>query len=160
MGAKKLGEQIGISAKEAKKYIERYFANFATVKDFLQSIQNDTIKNGYVKTLIGRKRRFNFEVILSNMVKANYLRESVNTVFQGGASDLIKLAMNKIDEKYKNNDEVRMLLQIHDELIFEIKDDMISKITEELIYIMENIFELDIPLKVSVSVGDNWAELK
>ena len=159
MGARKLGEQLGIPAKEAKEYIDSYFKSFDTVKDFLQSIQDDAMQNGYVKTLTGRKRRFDFESA-TGMMKATYLRESVNTVFQGSASDLIKLAMNKIDTKYKNSEDVRMLLQIHDELIFEVKEDMVDSISEKLIYIMENIFTLEVPLKVSVSIGDNWSELK
>ncbi|MEA3315974.1 MAG: DNA polymerase, partial [Campylobacterota bacterium] len=159
MGSKKLSEQLSISVKEAKSYIESYFESFETVKDFLQLIQNDAMKNGYVKTLSGRKRRFDFENVTA-MIKASYLRETINTLFQGGASDLIKLAMNKIDLKYKNNDDIRMLLQIHDELIFEIKNEEVDNITPKLVYIMENIFKLDIPLKVSVSIGDNWSQLK
>ena len=159
MGARKLGEQLGIPAKEAKNYIDSYFESFSTVKEYLQSIQNDAGQNGYVKTLSGRKRRFDFENA-TGMMKATYQRESVNTVFQGSASDLIKLAMLKIDIKYKNNDDIKMLLQIHDELIFEIKDEMVDEISEKLIYIMENIFKLKVPLKVSVSIGDNWSELK
>lgn len=159
MGARKLGEQLGIPSKEAKTYIDSYFESFATVKEFLQSIVDDAMQNGYVKTLSGRKRRFDFENA-TGMMKATYQRESVNTVFQGSASDLIKLAMNKIDTKYKNSDEVRMLLQIHDELIFEVKEDMVESITEKLVYIMENIFKLEVPLKVGVSVGDSWAQLK
>ena len=159
MGARKLGEQLGIPAKEAKNYIDSYFESFATVKEYLQSIQDDAMQNGYVKTLSGRKRRFDFENA-TGMMKATYQRESVNTVFQGSASDLIKLAMLKIDIKYKNNNDVKMLLQIHDELIFEIKDEMVDEVSEKLIYIMENIFKLEVPLKVSISVGDSWAQLK
>jgi DNA polymerase-1 len=94
------------------------------------------------------------------MLKANYQRESVNTVFQGSASDLIKLAMLKIDIKYKNNRDINMLLQIHDELIFEVKEEKVDIISEKLIYIMENIYKLEVPLKVSLSIGDSWAELK
>jgi len=159
MGAKKLSDQLSISVKEAKQYIDSYFESFATVKEFLESVQNGAIENGYVKTLSGRKRRFDFENV-NAMLKASYLRESINTLFQGSASDLIKLAMNKIDLKYKNNDDIKMLLQIHDELIFEIKEEEVDNVTQKLVYIMENIFKLDIPLKVSVSVGDNWSELK
>ncbi len=159
MGARKLGEQLSIPAKEAKNYIDSYFESFSTVKDYLQSIVDDAMQKGYVKTLSGRKRRFDFENA-TGMMKATYQRESVNTVFQGSASDLIKLAMNKIDLKYKNSDEVRMLLQIHDELIFEVKEDMVDTIVEKLIYIMESIFKLEVPLKVSVSIGKNWSELK
>lgn len=159
MGSRKLGEQLGIPAKEAKLYIDSYFESFNTVKDFLQSIQDTAMENGYVKTLTGRKRRFDFENA-TGMMKATYQRESVNTVFQGSASDLIKLAMLKIDLKYKNNNDLNMLLQIHDELIFEVKEELVVEISEKLIYIMENIYKLEVPLKVSVSIGDNWSELK
>ena len=159
MGSRKLGEQLGIPAKEAKQYIDSYFESFGTVKNFMKSIQDDAMENGYVKTLSGRKRRFDFENA-TGMMKATYERESVNTVFQGSASDLIKLAMIKIDMKYKNSEDVKMLLQIHDELIFEIKEDIIESTTEKLIYIMESIFKLEVPLKVSLSSGNNWANLK
>jgi DNA polymerase-1 len=159
MGSRKLADQLGISPKEAKQYIDSYFESFSTVKEYLQSIQDDAMEHGYVKTLTGRKRRFDFENA-NGMMKATYQRESVNTVFQGSASDLIKLAMIKIDSKYKNNDDMKMLLQIHDELIFEIKEDKVDQITSKLVYIMENIYKLNVPLKVSISVGDNWSKLK
>ena len=159
MGSRKLGEQLGIPSKEAKEYIESYFKSFSTVKDFMKSIQDDAMEKGYVKTLSGRKRRFDFENA-TGMMKATYERESVNTVFQGSASDLIKLAMIKIDMKFKNNSDLKMLLQIHDELIFEVKEESLDSINEKLIYIMENIFELEVPLKVSLSIGNNWADLK
>jgi DNA polymerase-1 len=159
MGSRKLGEQLGIPAKEAKLYIDSYFESFSTVKDFMKSIQDDAMEKGYVKTLSGRKRRFDFENA-TGMMKANYERESVNTVFQGSASDLIKLAMIKIDMKYKNNEDVKMLLQIHDELIFEIKEEIIDVVSEKLTYIMESIFQLEVPLKVSLSIGNNWSDLK
>ena len=159
MGSRKLGEQLGIPSKEAKLYIDSYFESFSTVKEFLKSIQEDAMEKGYVKTLSGRKRRFDFENA-TGMMKASYERESVNTVFQGSASDLIKLAMIKIDMKYKNNDDIRMLLQIHDELIFEVKEEVLENITEKLISIMETIFTLEVPLKVSISIGNNWADLK
>ena len=159
MGARKLGEQLGIPAKEAKQYIDSYFESFATVKNFLTSISDDAMEKGFVKTLSGRKRRFDFENA-NGMMKATYQRESVNTVFQGSASDIIKLAMLKIDTKFKNSDDIKMLLQIHDELIFEVKEDKVEFYKEKLVYIMESIYKLEVPLKVSVSIGDNWAELK
>ena len=159
MGSRKLGDQLGIPAKEAKQYIDSYFESFGTVKDYLQSIVDDAMEHGYVKTLTGRKRRFDF-TNANGMMKATYQRESVNTVFQGSAADLIKLSMNKIEQKYKNNNDIRMLLQIHDELIFEVKEDSVDIICEQLTQIMENIYNLDVPLSVSVSIGDNWAQLK
>ena len=159
MGSKKLGDTLGIPSKEAKQYIDSYFEAFKSVKDYLKSIEDFAHMNGYVKTLLNRKRLFNFESA-NAMMQAAYLREAVNTLFQGSAADLIKLSMIKIYQKYKNNDKMRLLLQIHDELIFEIKDEFVNDFTEEIRQIMENIYPLNIPLKVSVAIGNSWQELK
>ena len=159
MGAKKLGETLGIPAKEAKVYIEKYFETFPTIKTFMTSIQEKAMEDGYVNTLFNRHRNFDF-ANAAPMLKAGFLRESVNTVFQGSAADLIKKSMLEIYNIYKNNCEVNMLLQIHDELIFEIKEDIIEEVSVELQNIMKNIYKLDIPLEVSVSIGSNWGELK
>ena len=89
------------------------------------------------------------------------MRESINTVFQGSAADLIKLSMIEIEEYIqKESIDGAMLLQIHDELIFEIKEEIVEEISSKFKYIMENILELDIPLKCSVSIGNSWGELK
>ena len=159
MGSKKLGDTLGISSKEAKIYIESYFKAFKSVKDYLKSIEESAHVNGYIKTLLNRKRLFDF-ANANAMVKAAYLREAVNTMFQGSAADLIKLSMVKIYKKYKNNDNMRMLLQIHDELIFEVKEDMADEIIVDLKEIMENIYELNVPLKVSIARGKSWQKLK
>lgn len=159
MGSKKLGDTLGISSKEAKVYIESYFEAFKNVKNYLKSIEDFAYENGFVETLIKRKRLFDFNSA-NGMQKAAYLRESVNTLFQGSAADLIKLSMLEIFKKYGNNENIRMLLQIHDELIFEIKKEEIEKITSDLQKIMENIYKLKIPLKVSVCVGESWQDLK
>lgn len=159
MGSKKLGDTLGIPSKEAKVYIESYFEAFKNVKNYLKSIEDFAYENGFVETLIKRKRLFDFNSA-NGMQKAAYLRESVNTLFQGSAADLIKLSMLEIFKKYENNENIRMLLQIHDELIFEIKEEEIEKITSDLQEIMENIYKLKIPLKVSVCVGESWQDLK
>ena len=159
MGSKKLGETLKIPSKEAKVYIESYFEAFKSVKDYFKSIEEEAISKGFVKTLVGRKRFFDFNST-SPMLKAAYLREAVNTLFQGSAADLIKLSMIKIHLKYKDNPNVKMLLQIHDELIFEVKDDYIKEVTEDIKDIMENIFVLNVPLKVSVAVANSWQDLK
>ena len=159
MGSKKLGDTLGIPSKEAKFYIDSYFEAFRSVKDYLKSIEDFAQINGYIKTLLNRKRLFDFETA-NAMIKAAYLRESVNTLFQGSAADLIKLSMVEIYKKYKNNDNMKLLLQIHDELIFEIKDEFLYEITKDLKEIMENIYSLRIPLKVTVSIGNSWQELK
>ena len=160
MGSKKLGDTLGIPSKEAKFYIDSYFEAFKSVKDYLKSIEDFAHINGYIKTLLNRKRLFDFDSA-NAMIKAAYLREAVNTLFQGSAADLIKLSMVEIYKKYKNNNNnMRMLLQIHDELIFEIRDNVVEEITIDLKEIMENVYKLNIPLKVSVSIGSSWQELK
>ena len=159
MGSRKLAETLGISTKDAKTYIESYFKAFLSVKDYLKSIEDFTLENGYVETLLNRRRIFDFDNAAA-MIRASYLRESVNTRFQGSAADLIKLSMNKIYKKYKNNEEIKMLLQIHDELIFEIKNEKLDFYAADLKEIMEDIYTLNVPLEVSVSIGKNWGELK
>ena len=159
MGSKKLGDTLGIPSKEAKLYIDSYFEAFKSVKDYLKSIEDFAHINGYIKTLLNRKRLFDFETA-NAMVKAAYLREAVNTLFQGSAADLIKLSMIEIDKKYKNDSNVKMLLQIHDELIFEVKEGSVENTVEELKQIMENVYKLNIPLKVSIAIGNSWQELK
>ena len=94
------------------------------------------------------------------MMKAAYLREAVNTLFQGSAADLIKLAMINIYQKYKDNENIKLLLQIHDELVFEVKDEFVEEITFSIKNIMENIYKLNVPLKVSLSVSSSWKDLK
>ncbi len=160
MGAKKLSQELDITPKEAKEIITNYFASFPTVKSFLETIQEQVKIDGFVETLLKRRRIFDYESA-NGMQKASFMRESVNTVFQGSASDLIKLSMNKIDfiiEDEKLN--ASMLLQIHDELIFEIKDEAVDELSQRFSDIMSSIYKLDIPLECSVNIGDNWGELK
>ena len=159
MGSKKLGESLGISTKDAKGYIEKYFESFTNIKGFIDEAQNDVQEKGYIKTLLQRKRKFDF-ASATPMLKAAYLRESVNAIFQGSAADLIKMAMVKIHNKYIANEDIQMLLQIHDELIFEVKEDKINIYEKEIQDIMENIYTLNVPLETTISIGDNWGELK
>ncbi|WP_457744873.1 DNA polymerase I [Sulfurimonas sp.] len=160
MGQKKLSDTLGITTKEAKEIIEKYFESFPTVKSYFRSIVESSKEKGYVETLLKRRRYFDYENA-TPMFRAAYERESVNSVFQGSASDLIKLSMNKIDTLLKNEKlEAKMLLQIHDELIFEVDEKMAESFAQRFQEIMENIMQLHIPLKVSVNIGDNWSELK
>lgn len=160
MGQKKLSETLGITTKEAKAIIERYFESFPTVKTYFRSIVDNSKENGYIETLLKRRRYFDYENA-SPMFRAAYDRESVNSVFQGSASDLIKLSMNKIAKVIKDEKlNAKMLLQIHDELIFEVDADEAQMLGSKFQKIMEDIFELNIPLKASMNIGDNWGELK
>jgi DNA polymerase-1 len=160
MGAKKLSEELGISNLEAKEIIKNYFASFPTVKSFLSKIQEDVKKQGFVETILRRRRIFDY-VNANGMQKSAFMRESINTVFQGSSADLIKLSMLKIEE-YMQKEQIDgvMLLQIHDELIFEIQEEIVEDIANRFKSMMESIMELDIPLVCSVSIGDSWGELK
>lgn len=158
MGPKRLSETLGITPKEAKSYIESYFETFPTIKKYLTSVAESAKEKGFVETLLGRKRYFDFENA-NGMQYAGYLREAVNTVFQGSAADLIKLAMNKIMSSLVD-DEAKLLLQIHDELIFEVKEENAEAFAQSAKAVMENICALQVPLKVSIAIGKNWGELK
>ena len=153
MGPKKLSETINVSTKEAKEFIEKYFASFPTVKNFIEKTKLEAKENGYVETLLKRRRFFDFKSANARTL-ANFEREAVNTIFQGSAADIIKKAMLEIKTKFPKS---KMILQIHDELIFEIEEKNEAK---EYQKIMENVFNLKVPLKVGVSFGKRWGELK
>ncbi|MDD5051387.1 MAG: DNA polymerase I [Sulfuricurvum sp.] len=160
MGQKKLSDTLGISTKEAKEIIERYFETFPSVKGYFSGIVEQAKEMGYVETLLHRRRYFDFGSA-TPMLKAAYERESVNTVFQGSASDLIKLSMNKIDTMIRTeNLRAKMLLQIHDELIFEVDEDVAEEYASRFVEVMESILELRVPLKTSMHIGNHWGELK
>ena len=160
MGPKKLSDTLGITTKEAKEIIEKYFESFPTVRTYFRSIVDSSKEKGYVQTLLKRRRYFDYDNA-TPMFRAAYERESVNSVFQGSASDLIKLSMNTI-HKVIIEEELNaiMLLQIHDELIFEVNADEAETLGARFREIMEGIMELNIPLKASLNIGDNWSELK
>jgi len=160
MGPKKLSDELGIPQAEAKEIIKNYFENFPTVKSFLEGIQEQVKIDGYVETILGRRRFFDYDNA-NGMQKAAYMRESVNTVFQGSAADLIKLSMNRIDEMIRKEGlDAFMLLQIHDELIFEIEEAAAESISQRFKKMMEQIYTLNVPLECSVSIGESWGELK
>jgi len=140
--------------------ISSYFASFPTVKRFLEGIQEQVKIDGFVETILGRRRFFDYENA-NGMQKAAFMRESVNTVFQGSAADLIKLSMLQIDTMIEDEKlDAHMLLQIHDELIFEIAESEVERIGSRFVHTMENIYPLNVPLECSLSVGENWGELK
>ena len=160
MGQKKLSDTLKIPTKEARDIITRYFETFPTVKSYFASIVERSKEQGYVETLLGRRRYFDYDKA-TPMLKAAYERESVNTVFQGSAADLIKMAMNHIDDVIKKERlPATMLLQIHDELIFEVDAAQADALGARFQSIMEEIFPLHIPLRASLNIGAHWGELK
>ncbi len=158
MGSRKLAQTLGISTKLAKEYIQNYFSSFPTVKNYLEEIKERAKRDNEIRTLLGRRRVFDY-TRASAFEKASFERESVNTLFQGSAADIIKLAMNKIDASLLD-ENAKMLLQIHDELIFEVVEDKAEEFANQAKDLMEHIYKLNVPLKCSVSIGNNWGELK
>ncbi|MCR2100262.1 DNA polymerase I [Campylobacter upsaliensis] len=157
MGYKTLSQNLKIEASLAKEYIEKYFANFTSIKSYFERVKNEAKINGYISTLSGRKRYFDF-ANAKPMQVAMYERESINSILQGSAADIIKLAMLEL---YKELDaDKRLILQIHDELIFEVKDELCEKFEKRARDIMENIVKLKVNLKTSSSIAKNWGDLK
>lgn len=157
MGASKLANEISSSKAEAKAYIEKYFAAFPTILDFIENLRNEAKNNGYTTTLLGRKRYFDF-ANAKPMEFAMYERECVNTKFQGSAADIIKLAMVEIYPHLSQN--ARLILQIHDELVFEVRDEEALEFGKKAQNIMQNVVDLKIPLKTSLNIAKNLSDLK
>ncbi len=160
MGSKKLSETLNISLNEAKSYIEAYFKRFPSIKDYLNRMKEEILKTSKAFTLLGRYRVFDFNGA-NDYIKGNYLREGVNAIFQGSASDLLKLGMLKVSERFKNNPSVRLLLQVHDELIFEVEEKNAPELQQEIQRILnDEVYPLRVPLETSAFVANRWNELK
>ncbi len=160
MGSKKLSETLNIPLNEAKSYIEAYFKRFPSIKDYLNRMKEEILKTSKAFTLLGRYRVFDFTGA-NDYIKGNYLREGVNAIFQGSASDLLKLGMLKVSERFKNNPSVRLLLQVHDELIFEIEEKNALKLQQEIQRILnDEVYPLRVPLETSAFMAKRWNELK
>ncbi|WQY82574.1 DNA polymerase I [Helicobacter pylori] len=160
MGSKKLSETLNISLSEAKSYIEAYFKRFPSIKDYLNRMKEEILKTSKAFTLLGRYRVFDFNGV-NDYIKGNYLREGVNAIFQGSTSDLLKLGMLKVSERFKNNPSVRLLLQVHDELIFEIEEKNAPELQQEIQRILnDEVYPLRVPLETSAFVANRWNELK
>ena len=155
-----LGENLHITPKEAKMFIEKYYELYPDVKNYMDNIIKQAKEDGYVKTLFGRIRVIE-ELNSSNyMVRQSGERMALNTPIQGTSADIIKLAMVRIENKLKkHNLKSKLVLQIHDELIFDVvneeKEQIIKLAQEE----MENVIKLSVPLKVSKSCATNWYEV-
>lgn len=156
-----LGENIGISPKEAKEFINKYYALYPGVKEYMDMIVKDAYESGYVRTLFNRKRNID-ELFNSNfMVKQSGERIALNTPIQGTSADIIKMAMVEIDKAFVNNNiKSKMLLQIHDELVFDVIDNEKDKVVDIVKTIMESIVKLSVPLKVSTDFGTDLFETK
>ena len=149
-----LSKELNISQAEAQAFIDSYFAEFSGVKEWVESITDFAKQNGYVETLFGRRRAV--PELLVKGTEEYGRRVAINTPIQGTAADIIKKAMIEIDKLLKDR-KTRMILQIHDELLFEIAEGE-EGLMDEIKHIMEHVVELDVPLVVDANIGKNWAE--
>ncbi len=158
MSAFGLSKELGISQKEAQQYIDGYFARHTGVKNYIDSIVEEARINGFVKTLFGRIRFIPEVNNPDQMVRQLGQRTAMNTPIQGTAADIIKMAMINISAKLKlKGFTSRLILSIHDELVFEVKKDEITEMETLIKEEMEHVITLDVPLKVSLGRGPNWA---
>jgi DNA polymerase-1 len=161
MGPYGLSSELGIKVAEAKEYIDAYFAHYSTVKEFIDRTVKEAKKRGYTETFFGR-RRFIPELMSPNEGTIRFgERMAINTPIQGSAADIIKAAMIKIHKRLKQEAlRSRMILQIHDELLFEVHEDEKRKVKELVTEEMEGVTCLEVPIKVNLKSGRNWRSVE
>lgn len=166
MGVRKLAENTGMSSENAQKFYKEYFETFPQIKGYMDRIKNDVKKLGYVETFFGRRRYFNLSEIRNRFYESEMERMAANAVIQGTDADIVKLAMSKVYKAFSGQ-EAYLLLQIHDELLYEIRDDIIKTVVPKIKQIMESICDSPnikerflVPLSVDVKIGKRWGSLK
>lgn len=155
-----LARDTKVTRKEAQRFIDGYFALYPKVKIFIDEIIKQTREKGYCSTILGRKRNIHDINSRNANIRTRAERMAVNAPIQGSAADIIKLAMIECDKYIKENSlDAKCILQIHDELIFEVNENIISSFTDKIKNIMEQVVSLSVPLLVNVETGDNWGQL-
>jgi len=156
-----LAEDLKISSKEAKIFIEKYFETYPGIKDYMNEVIKKAHEEGYVKTIMNRKRIIEEIKNPNYMIKTMGERMALNTPVQGSSADILKKAMIEIqNELEKRNLKSKMLLQVHDELIFNVLKDEKDEVSSLVRDIMENTYKLKVPLVVDIQLGKNWYEAK
>ena len=152
-----LAKQLRIDNSEAKEFIDKYFLKYSGVKNFMSEIKKEAKNQGFVKTIAGRR------IFLPNITHSNFQirsaaeRTAINAPIQGTAADILKLAMIQIDKWLGSEDvNIKMLMQVHDELVFEVKNSFVEEAKVKIDNLMSNCSKLDVPLTVDVGTGNNW----
>ena len=159
MGPKRLSEEIEIDYKKAKEYIDRYYEKYKGVAKFRENIIEFARKNGYVTTLFNRRRYLPDINSENHRIRSEAERMAINTPIQGTAADLIKKAMINIHERIKRESSLtKMIMQVHDELVFEVPEKDVQKVKNMVKEEMEGVYPMRVPLKVDIGVGKNWDE--
>jgi DNA polymerase-1 len=178
MGAQRFAREAGVKATEGRLFIDRFNERYRKVFDYLERVKREAIAHGYVETILGRRRYFNFEggslrklqgsnpdeINLDKLrnlgqADAGSLRAAANAPIQGSSADIIKIAMDKL-HKVLQNYQARLLLQVHDELVLEVPPSEWEELQPQIRSTMENAVSLSVPLKVDVRAGQNWMETK
>lgn len=167
MGVNALQKNLGSNRAEAQKFYDDYFKTFSGLAEYLDKVKVETAKRGYTETIFGRRRYFEGINSLLPYIKAAAERMAVNAPIQGTEADIIKLAMVRADKwlsEQKLDDKVFLVLQVHDELVYEVKKEVVSKIAPEIKKIMENVLPPSetkgVPVVVDVSAGENWGQME
>jgi DNA polymerase-1 len=178
MGAQRFAREAGVTSTEAKAFIERFNQRYAKVFQYLQQMQRDAIARGYVETILGRRRYFNFaseslrklrgadsssidldSIRMRDQYDAQLLRAAANAPIQGSSADIIKIAMIRLHDRLQPYN-ARLLLQVHDELVFEMPPDEWDSLQSEIKSTMESALPLSIPLLVDIHAGETWMDAK
>ena len=156
-----LSKELGITVQEASQYITTYFEEYPRVRKFLDIVTETAKLQGFVETFYGTRRYISGINATNKNIQAQAVRMAVNTVVQGTAANIIKKVMIELHEEFKNDENIKMLLQVHDELIFEVRDEFAKEYMEKIENIMENTVKFKkVPLKANGSVAKNWGLLK
>ena len=156
-----LAEDLGVDIKTAKKFLDNYLETFPEIKNYMDKVIKDAYEKGYVKTIMNRKRKIDELYNTNHMIKVQGERMALNTPVQGSSADILKKAMIDIYNEFNRlNLKSKMILQVHDELIFNVKNDELEKVKEIVINFMENAYKLNVPLEVDVEIGKNWYDAK
>ncbi len=159
MSAFGLARQLGINRKQAAEYIERYFARYPGVQNYMNNIRHSAAENGYVETFFGRRLYLPEINSRNGMRRQAAERTAINAPMQGTAADIIKKAMVSVDSWLQNSNlESRMIMQVHDELVLEVPESELAEVKQGLVERMEAAASLQVPLVVDAGVGDNWDE--
>ena len=162
MGPLGFARSAGVSTLRAREFITKYFADFSGVAKYMEEMKAKAHRDGYVETIFGRRRQLLDIQSTMLQVQAAAERAAINHPVQGTEADLIKLAMIGVSSHVHeslDDSQARLLLQVHDELVFEIKTDLVKKLALEFKQIMESVHRLDVPLVVDVKYGQNWQEM-
>lgn len=162
MGAVSLAESLGISRKEADSFIRAYFTEFPRIKEFMETLKKQAVEHGYVETLFGRRRYFRGMENLGWQARREAERMAINAPIQGSDADIVKVAMVRLWRELAGDIErqdARLLLQVHDELLFEVRKECVQRIKPRITDIMEHVCKLAVPLTVAVREGQNWQDL-